>query len=83
MYFDTVAGEARHYVEVDEDETLGGILNDILQELGEVQPGGVLKGDGQPQVQWSGRLLDLNAPLAGQGVRPNEVLYVSTRPRNG
>jgi hypothetical protein len=81
MYFDTISGEARHHVDIDDDETLGSVINDILQELREV--GGVLKGEGEPQVQWSGHLLDLNTPLPGQGVRPNEVLYVRTRATNG
>jgi len=81
MYFDTIAGEEKHHVDIDENETLSGVLNDILQELREV--GGVLRGGGEPQVRWSGHLIDLNAPLPQQGVRPNEVLYVSTRPTNG
>jgi hypothetical protein len=83
MYFDTLGGETRHYVDIDEEETLDGVLNEILQELRERQPKRVLKGDGKPQVRWSGHLLDLNTPLPGQGIRPNEVLYVSTRARNG
>ena len=81
MYFDTLTGEARHHVDIDEDETLGVVLNDVLQELREA--GGVLKGSGEPQVQSSGRLLDLNTPLPEQGIRPNEVLYVSTRATTG
>lgn len=78
MYFDTNGGESKHNVDIDENETLAEVLNDILQELREF--GGVLRGNGQPQVKWSGNLLDLNAPLHEQGVRPYEVLYVSTIP---
>jgi len=78
MYFDTTAGEHRGNVEIDEQETLAGVLNDILLEL-RLDHGRVLKGEGEPQVSWSGDLLDLNCALPEQGVHPNDVLRVSTR----
>jgi hypothetical protein len=81
MYFDTVNGETRYNVDIDEEETLGDVLDEILFDLQD--RGDVLQGEGEPQVVWSGTSLDFNAPLAGQGVRPNDVLRISTIALNG
>ena len=80
MYFDTVNGETRYNVDIDEDETLGDVLDEILFDL---QEGDVLQGEGEPQVVWSGTSLDFDSPLVGQGVRPNDVLRISTVALNG
>ena len=81
MYFDTVNGETRYNVDIDEEETLGDVLDEILFDLQD--RGDVLQGEGEPQVLWSGTSLDFSAPLAGQGVRPNDVLRISTIALNG
>jgi hypothetical protein len=81
MYFDTVNGETRYNVDIDENENLEGVLDEILYELRE--RGDVLKGDGEPQVIWNGQALDFSVPVIEQGVRPNDVLRVSTISRNG
>jgi len=81
MYFDTVNGETRYNVDIDEEETLGDVLDEILFDLQD--RGDVLQGEGEPQVVWSGTSLDFNAPLVGQGVRPNDVLRISTIALNG
>jgi len=78
MYFDTTTDEFKNNVEIDEAETLDGVMSDILYEL-RADYGRVLRGEGEPQVSWSGNLLDPNRPLPEQGVRPNDVLRVSTR----
>ena len=76
IYFDTVKGETKYNVDIDEEETLDQVLDEILFDLRE--RGDVLKGDGSPQVSWNGYFLEFGAPLGGQGVRPNDVLRVST-----
>jgi len=81
MYFDVVKGEVRYNVEIDEGEALEGVLTEILYELRE--RGDMLKGEGEPQVVWNGRALDFGSPLPEQGVRPNDVLRVSTIAANG
>jgi hypothetical protein len=81
VYFDTVSGEIRYNVDIDENECLEGVLDEILFELGE--RGSRLKGNGPPQVIWSGQSLDFTSPLSGQGVRPNDILRVSTIVLNG
>ncbi len=81
MYFDTVNGETRYNVDIDEDETLGDVLDEILFDLQD--RGDVLQGEGEPQVVWSGTSLDFDSPLVGQGVRPNDVLRISTVALNG
>ncbi|MDA1315405.1 MAG: hypothetical protein O2968_18910 [Acidobacteria bacterium] len=81
MYFDTVNGETRYNVDIDEEETLGDVLDEILFDLQD--RGDVLQGEGEPQVLWSGTALDFDAPLVGQGVRPNDVLRISTVALNG
>ena len=81
MYFDTVNGETRYNVDIDEDETLGDVLDEILFDLQD--RGDVLQGEGEPQVVWSGTSLDFDSPLVGQGVRPNDVLCISTVALNG
>jgi len=52
-----------------------GVLDEILFELGE--RGSRLKGNGPPQVIWSGQTLDFSSPLPSQGVRANDILRVS------
>lgn len=81
MYFDTIKGEMRYNVDIDDNEALESVLSEILYELRE--RGDVLRGDGEPQVIWSGQSLDFSAPLPEQGVRPNDVLRVSTIATNG
>lgn len=81
MYFDTVQGETKYNVDVDEGETLDQVLHEILYDLRD--RGDVLQGDGEPQVTWNSRALDFSTPLPAQGVRPNDVLRVSTIATNG
>ncbi len=81
MYFDTIKGETRYNVDIDEDETLDAVLDEILYDLRE--RGDVLQGDGEPQVIWNGTALDFTITLPEQGVRPNDVLRVSTVATNG
>jgi len=75
MYFDTITGETRYNVDIDDDEVLDVVLDEILFDLRE--RGDILKGQGNPQVKWSGQSLDFAQPLPIQGVRPNDVLRVS------
>jgi hypothetical protein len=75
MYFDTIAGETRYNVDIDDEELLDVVLDEILFDLRE--RGDILKGDGDPQVVWNGQSLDFAQPLPTQGVRPNDVLRVS------
>ena len=81
IYFDTVSGEQKYNVDIDEGETLDMVLEEILFDLRE--RGDVLKGDGEPEVIWNGSSLDFAAPLPQQGVRANDVLRVSTIATNG
>ncbi len=81
MYFDTVRGETRYNVDIDEEENLNMVLEEILFDLRE--RGDVLKGDGEPEVLWSGKSLDFAQPLGQQGVRVNDVLRISTIATNG
>jgi len=81
MYFDTINGEPRYNVDVDDNETIDDVLDEILYDLRE--RGDVLQGEGEPQVVWNGTALDFNSPLTQQGVRPNDVLRVSTVAVNG
>jgi hypothetical protein len=81
MYFDTLRGETRYNVDIDEDETLTDVLEEILFDLRE--RGDVLTGDGEPQVISNGQSLDFSLPLFQQGVRPNDVLRISTIATNG
>lgn len=81
MYFDAISGETKYNVDIDEEEVLDVVLDEILYDLRE--RGEVLQGDGQPQVVWNGQTLDFAQPLPHQGVRPNDVLRVSTIATNG
>jgi hypothetical protein len=81
IYFETISGETKYNVDIDEGETLNMVLEEILFDLRE--RGNVLKGDGEPEVIWNGSNLDFAAPLSQQGVRPNDVLRVSTAATNG
>jgi hypothetical protein len=76
FYFETINGEITHKVDIDDNEILDGVLHEILYELRE--RGDVLLGDGNPQVVWNGMSLDFATPLPDQGVRPNDILRVST-----
>lgn len=76
IYFDTINGETKYNVDIDDNELLQGVLDEILFELRE--RGSLLQGDGTPQVVWNGTSLDFETPLPYQGVRPNDVLRVST-----
>jgi hypothetical protein len=81
MYFDTISGETKYNVDIDEGETLSQVLEEILFDLRE--SGDVLKGDGEPEVVWNSTVLDFASPLPVQGVRPFDVLRVSTLATNG
>ena len=81
MYFDTVSGETKYNVDIDDGETLDMVLEEVLFDLRE--RGDMLKGDGEPEVMWNGKSLDFAASLDLQGVRPNDVLRVSTVATNG
>lgn len=81
IYFDTVQGETKYNVDIDEPEVLDDVLHEILYDLRE--RGDVLHGDGEPQVIWNGNALDFAKPLPPQGVRANDVLRVSTIATNG
>ena len=81
MYFDTVNGETKYNVDIDDEESLNLVLEEILYDLRE--RGDLLKGDGEPEVLWDGKSLDFNRPLPQQGVRVNDVLRVSTIATNG
>jgi hypothetical protein len=81
MYFETLKGETLHNVDIDENEMLESVLGEVLYELRE--RGEVLRGSGEPQVKWSSQTLDPTLPLPEQGVRPNDVLRVSTIATNG
>jgi hypothetical protein len=81
IYFETISGETKYNVDIDEGETLDMVLEEILFDLRE--RGNVLKGEGEPEVIWNGSTLDFAAPLTQQGVRPNDVLRVSTVATNG
>ena len=75
MVFDTVKGDIRHSVDIDDTETLDQVLEEILWDLKE--RGGKLR-QGQPQVVCNNQSLDFSLPLPAQGVYPNDVLRVST-----
>ena len=81
MYFDTISGESKFNVDIDDDEVLDQVLDEILFDLRE--RGELLQGDGDPQVVWNSQSLDFAQPLPGQGVRPNDVLRVSIIPEIG
>jgi hypothetical protein len=81
MYFDTITGESKFNVDIDDEEHLDQVLEEILYDLRE--RGEILRGDGEPQVVWNGTSLDFAQPLPGQGVRANDVLRVSTIAMNG
>lgn len=82
FYFDTQHRDEPYGVHVEDDEVLATVLPDILTDLKE--DGLVLEGEGKDmQVVAAGRILDLDAPLPTQGVRPNDVLRVSLIPLNG
>jgi hypothetical protein len=81
VYFDTIQGETKYNVDIDEEEVLDQVLHEILYDLRE--RGDVLQGDGEPQVVWNGTSLNFSTPLPRQGVRPNDVLRVSTMATNG
>jgi len=81
IYFDTIQGETKYHIDADETETLSEVLDEILYDLRE--RGDVLQGDGEPQVVWNGTSLDFSVALPEQGVRPNDILRVSTIASNG
>ena len=81
VYFDTMNGETKYNVDIDEGETLDMVLEEILFDLRE--RGNILKGEGEPEVVWNGRSLDFAQGLSEQGVRPSDVLRVSTVATNG
>jgi len=79
VYFDTVEGEKKYNVDIDETERLEDVLGDVIRELQENghMLGGVSTGD--LKVVWGGkegRELDLARTLPEQQVMPNDVLRV-------
>lgn len=81
MCFDTVQGEKKFNVDIDEDELLDTVLEEVLFDLKE--RGLVLEGEGDPQVVWNGTALDFRVALPVQGVHANDILRVSTVATNG
>ena len=81
IYFDTITGETKYNVDIDEEEILETVLDEILYDLRE--RGEILRGDGEPQVVWNGQSLDFAVSLPEQGVHANDVLRVSTIATNG
>lgn len=81
IYFDTVQGEQKFNVDIDAEEVLDVVLEEVLFDLRE--RGLVLQGDGDPQVVWNGTSLDFRVALPAQGVRPNDIMRVSTVATNG
>jgi len=81
IYFDTLNGETKYNVDIDDNENLDMVLEEILFDLRE--RGDMLRGDGEPEVLWNGSSLDFANPLPQQGVRANDVLRVSTIASNG
>lgn len=81
IYFDTIKGETKYNVDIDDEEVLDVVLEEILYDLRE--RGDMLQGDGDPQVVWNGQSLEFTTPLPQQGVRANDVLRVSTVATNG
>jgi hypothetical protein len=81
IYFDTITGETKYNVDIDDEELLETVLDEILYDLRE--RGEILRGDGEPQVVWNGQSLDFAVALPEQGVHPNDVLRVSTIATNG
>lgn len=81
IYFETVRGESKYNVDIDEEETLDQVLEEILYDLRD--RGDILHGEGSPMVTWNGRTLEFGSPLPEQGVRPNDVLRVATMALNG
>jgi hypothetical protein len=81
IYFDTITGETKYNVDIDEEEVLDTVLDEILFDLRE--RGEILRGDGEPQVVWNGQSLDFAVSLPEQGVHSNDVLRVSTIATNG
>jgi len=81
VYFDTITGESKYNVDIDDDEVLDQVLDEILFDLRE--RGEILQGDGEPQVVWNGQSIDFAQPLPQLVVRPNDVMLVSTIATNG
>jgi hypothetical protein len=81
IYFDTQAGEKSYNVKISENETLEGVLTDVISDLDE--EGYILTGrehgDGNLVVTWQGRELDQLQTLPVQGVKPNDVLRVGIK----
>lgn len=78
MIFDTKEGEAFFTVDIDQDESLDGVLTEILADLHD--KGRILRGwqDGVGEVvcKWEGRELRKTRPLPEQQVKPNDILRV-------
>jgi hypothetical protein len=81
MLFETVRGEQKFNVDIDDTKTIDAVLDEILFELRE--RGDFLKGEGEPQIVWNGASLDFSLPLLEQGVQANDILRVSTIVLNG
>jgi hypothetical protein len=79
IYFDTLEGEKRYDVDIDDDEIIDLVLRGILAELHERGHKIAGASTGDLKVVWGGREgreLDLSRTLPEQGVRPNDVLRV-------
>src|SRR5262245_15424674 len=79
IYFDTLEGEKRYDVDIDDEEIIDLVLRGILAELHERGHKIAGASTGDLKVIWGGREgreLDLSRTLPEQGVRPNDVLRV-------
>ena len=79
IYFDTLEGEKRYDVDIDDEEIIDVVLRGILAELHERGHKIAGASTGDLKVIWGGREgreLDLSRSLPEQGVRPNDVLRV-------
>lgn len=76
IYFDTLEGEKKFNVDIDDGEVVERALREILVELDE--RGHRLRGiaTGDLKIIWNGHELDLSRTLPEQKVRPNDLLRV-------
>lgn len=81
MYFDAQKGEINYKVDIDRQESLDGVMHEILSEL--EMNGHLLRGWrgglGEVVCKWEGRELDFGLSLPEQGVRENDVLRVAVK----
>jgi len=71
IYFDTITGETKYNVDIDEEEMLETVWTKFSTTCASAVK--FCAGDGEPQVVWNGQSLDFAQPLPEQGVHPNDV----------